>query len=101
MTDEAAIQAAVFSAIDTLNQTMAADQQVRLDLETALTGLESLAVTNLLVAIEDAVRDRVHAEISMTDEDTLDRLLSEEATPLRTVRTLVEYVGRLVDEAGS
>ena len=101
MSERAAVQGAVFTAIEALNQTMAADKQIELGLETPLAGLESLAVTNLLVALEDAVRDALQVEISMTDEDTLERLMSEEATPLRTVGSLVEYVSRLVDEARS
>lgn len=101
MTDRNAIQQAVLNAITTLNETMSEEEQIPLDPSAALAKLDSLAVTNLLVAVEQAVQDALNAEISMTDEQTLELILSAEATPLHTVQSLVEYVGRLLDEAGS
>ena len=100
MIDPRVIQEAVFTAIDTLNQTMSADKQVPRVADASLVDLDSLALTNLLVAVEDAVRAVLRTDISMTDEETLELIMSDEATPLRSAAALAQYVGRLVSEAG-
>jgi acyl carrier protein len=86
------IQTAVFLAIASLNETLPADGQIQLRTEASLGGLESLAITNLIVAVEDAMRDELDVEISLTDERTLALLESKELTPLRTVGTLIEHL---------
>jgi hypothetical protein len=95
------VRQAVTSAIASLNDTLPEPHRVRLEPGASLRHLESLAVTNLIVAVEDAVRDELGVEISLTDEQTLQLLESEETTPVRTVDTLVAHVARLVERAGA
>lgn len=95
------VRAAVLNAVETLNQTLAADAQLALDGHASLTALDSLAVTNLLVAVEEAAQEILHVNVSMTDERTLELIMSMEATPLRSVETLIDYVASLVDETAS
>lgn len=101
MTERNAVRAAVHRALEMLNAMLDEAAQVPIDDATALTGLDSLAVTNLLVAVEEAVRETLGVEISMTEERTLDLVLSEDATPLRTVATLIDHVAGLVEEAAA
>ena len=98
MTDQDRIETAVVRAVEILNQTLSSDEQVDLEPQTSLIELNSLAITNLLVAVEEAVREYLGVDISMTDDRTLDLLMSPEHTPLLSVRTLIDYVGGLVNE---
>ena len=98
MTDQNAVQEAVFRAIEMLNLTIARNKQLPRDAGMSLAGLDSLAITNLLIAVEDAVREVLRIDISMTDERTLELIMSDETTPLRTVATLVDYVTAMVTE---
>ena len=95
------IQTAVFLAIGSLNETLPADGQIPLRTEASLGGLESLAITNLIVAVEDAMREVLGVEISLTDERTLALFESKDLTPLRTVGTLIEHLRQSADGPSS
>jgi acyl carrier protein len=57
--------------------------------------LDSLALVALVVAVEQAVEDEFGVSLSLADE----RALSQRHSPYRTVGTLAEYAGTLIQEA--
>lgn len=101
MADHDAIQRAVHQALAVLNDTLGEQEQVPTTADTLLVELDSLGITNLIVALENAIFEELGEALSLTDEKTLNALQSPETTPLRTVQTLIEYVARLVDEGDS
>jgi hypothetical protein len=92
------VQAAVLAALESLNETLPPGDEVRLEADASLRDLESLAITNLVIAVEEAVWQHLRAVVSLTDDRTLGLLESEDLTPLRTVRTLTDHVRRLLAE---
>ncbi|MGH3117315.1 MAG: acyl carrier protein [Gaiellales bacterium] len=75
--------------------TIAAD----LGRDTALLGrdgvLDSMGLVALVVAVEQVIEDEYGVSVSLADE----RALSERKSPFKTVGTLAEYAGRLVEGA--
>ena len=96
MTDDR-VTKAIFAAIESLNDTLPPSHRVPVALEASLRDLESLAITNLIVAVEDAVREHLGVEISLTDEATLALLESPQDTPMRSIQTLVAHVAQAVE----
>jgi acyl carrier protein len=91
---------AVLAALADVNQQLAPADRLALEEDTALVGsdgkLDSLGVTNLVLAVEHRVAERFGFEIVLTDDETLanaDRVLA-------TVATLTERVAYLVRERG-
>lgn len=92
------VQTAVLAALESLNETLTPGHEVPLAADASLQDLDSLAMMNLIVAVEEAVWQHMQIVISLTDERTLGLLESEDLTPLRTVRTLTDHVRRLLAE---
>jgi acyl carrier protein len=92
------ILAAIYSAIDQLNRQNSDKPAVRKSTETALFGsasdLDSLALINLVVAVEENVETSLGVQITLVD----DRALSAPVSPFTTVETLTTYVEQLVME---
>ena len=67
--------------------------------ETPLLGrdgvLDSLGLVSLVVALEQTVEDAYGVSVSLADE----RALSERHSPFRTIGTLADYAGRLIEGA--
>jgi acyl carrier protein len=55
--------------------------------------LDSLGLVALVVAVEQAIEDEYGVSVSLADE----RALSEGKSPFRTIGTLADYAGRLID----
>jgi acyl carrier protein len=55
--------------------------------------LDSLGLVALVVAVEQAIEDAYGVSVSLADE----RALSEGKSPFRTIGTLADYAGRLID----
>jgi acyl carrier protein len=89
----AQLEAAVFRAIDKLNELLPEDQQLAKDRATILieegTNLDSLSVINLLVFIEDEISGAFGIELSLTGEDDTVELPAE---ALRTVGNLIDAI---------
>ena len=95
------IRDAVLAALASYNETLPDDSQISLEGDPSLRELDSLAVTNLIVAVEAEVAAVGDVEISLTDEETLRLLQDPEQTPLRSVATLCAHVARAVERARS
>ena len=82
----------IFGAIDEVNQQLRKDQRIKKSEETVLFGtserVDSLALINLVVEIEQRLEDACNISISLMD----DHLLSQEINPFETVATLATYI---------
>jgi len=58
-------------------------------------GLDSLGLVNLVVLVEQKVRDEMGVKISLADE----RALSQKDSPFISIHSLVQYVSTLVSES--
>lgn len=86
------VEQAVLTAIESLNETMPTEQQIGRTGDASLLDLDSLAITNLIITVEDAVQEQLDVTLVLTDERTLDLLADKDRSPLRNVATLVEHV---------
>ena len=66
MTARPKLKEAVYKALNAVNETLAPEEQLDIDIKSSLMELDSLGVTNLVVAVEDAVRSSMGLEISLT-----------------------------------
>ena len=87
----------IYRAMDEVNQTSPDDEKVENSEETVLLGagggIDSLKLTMLIVSIEQKVEEEFKAVISLVDSSTM----SEETSPFRKVRFLVEYIDSLLE----
>ncbi len=99
--DTRATEAAVFRAVDRLNELLAETQRVQKRREALLfadgTALDSLALINLLVFIEDEVRETFGLELILTAEENAECALHRES--LRTLGSLVDELHALLASA--
>jgi len=95
------IRDAVLMALASYNETLPNHLQISLEGDPSLRELDSLAVTNLIVAVEAEVAAAGDVQISLTDEETLRLLQDPEQTPLRSLATLCAHVARAVERARS
>jgi acetyltransferase-like isoleucine patch superfamily enzyme/acyl carrier protein len=99
-TDSAAdsrVVTAIYRAIDWINGELPSDRQLTKALETRLVGsqsvVDSMQLVNLIVAIEREVEDTFGVAVTLADE----RALSMKASPFRSVQSLADYIGTLVN----
>jgi acyl carrier protein len=90
---------AVFRAIDLLNDTVAETQRITNSADTTLvdTGgsLDSMAMVNLLIFVEDDVSANFGRELDLTGNEPLD------PQDLKTVGSLIDALFRRLSEPGS
>lgn len=91
-----AVEAAVYHAIDLLNETLAETQHVAKSPRTVLVDrggrLDSMAVVNLMVFIEDALASELELEIDLIGAHPL------APQDLKTVGTLIDALCRILSE---
>jgi acyl carrier protein len=91
-----AVLAAVYEAVDRLNETLPLDKQVPKALDTRLTGadgyLDSLGAVNLIVETEEAVEERLGVRINLGDEQAASRAVH----PMSSILLFVEYIQTLL-----
>ena len=94
----AAVEAAVFRAVDLLNELMEETQQLEKSRNAPLlekgSVLDSLAVINLLVSVEDQIKDTFGRELVLAGEDGTGELTPES---LQTVGSLIDAVQMLLE----
>ncbi len=56
--------------------------------------LDSMGLVSLVVAVEEAIEDQYGVSISLADQ----RAMSQKRSPFRSIGSLAEYAGRLIDE---
>ena len=90
MTDN--ITALIFESLDEVNSQLPPDRRVPKALETPLFGkdgrLDSLGMVNFIVVLEQKILNELKITINITD----DYFMAQQESPLRSVRTLEEYL---------
>ncbi len=93
------VLAALYGAMDELNESLPDGARLEKDLDAVLFGksdsIDSMDFVKLLIIFEEKVGDDADATISVMD----DRALSQDNSPFRTVRSLVDYTTKLLEEA--
>ncbi|MEA1927337.1 MAG: hypothetical protein U9N73_03960 [Candidatus Auribacterota bacterium] len=85
------VMAVIFDAFDEVNQLQPADRKLEKSNDApVLSQLNSLGMVNLIVAIENQIKDKFGVAISLTDEKAL------LANPLQTATTLADYITSLL-----
>jgi acetyltransferase-like isoleucine patch superfamily enzyme len=89
---------AIYRAIDWVNGELPPDRQLTKAPETRLVGsqsvVDSMRLVNLIVAIEREVEDTFGVAVTLADE----RALSMKASPFRSIQSLADYIGTLVNK---
>lgn len=57
--------------------------------------LDSMGLVSLVIAVEQAIEDELGVSVSLADA----RALSQRASPYRTIGSLAEYAGGLIEAA--
>ena len=87
--------ALVYEAIDQVNAQITTGEKIVKDPATPLLdsngGIDSLAMVNLVVGIEQIVFDKTGQSVTVVDEDAF----SSPDSPFRTVGTLAAYLDKL------
>ena len=99
MNDPENILAAIYRAVDWVNDELPPDQQLIKAPETRLLGsqsvLDSMHLVSLIVTIERELEDTFGMALTLADE----RALSMKESPFRTIESLASYTGVLINEA--
>jgi acyl carrier protein len=92
ITSEDAIRAAIFRAVDTLNETLAKTQQLRKSGDTVLIdskgSIDSMALVNLIVFVEDELAQAFGCQLDLTGGDPF------EERDLKTLGSMTEALCR-------
>ena len=90
------ILACIYDAIDDVNDRQPDDGKLDKSPETRLFGrhskLDSLGLVNLIVAVEENLRDELGVSFTLADE----RAMSQQRSPFISVRALADYIERLM-----
>jgi len=88
----------IFEAIDEINEQLPEKQRLTKAIDTVLYGefgtLDSLGLVNLVVATEQMLEETLDVSLTLTSE----KAISQKNSPFRTVRTLAEYISKLLEE---
>jgi acyl carrier protein len=94
---EKEIVALILETLEELREQEDVAVLVALDSDTPLFGrqgmLDSLGLVTLIVALEQKIEDKFGIPIALADE----RALSQRKSPFRSVGSLAEYAGGLID----
>ena len=86
------ILAAIYRAVDWINEELRADRRLIKAPETRLLGpqsvLNSLELVSLIIAIEREIEDAFGIALTLADE----RALSMKASPFRSIQSLADYI---------
>jgi acyl carrier protein len=95
------VTAVIYSALSELNLQLPKGEQVEQSLSTVLFGaggrLDSLALANLIVIVEEKLETAFGFQIDLTQDDPF----SSETGHFRTVQSLVGYISGLVEQRSS
>ncbi len=88
----------IFEIIDDINQQLPRKHNLKKSLDTSLFGptgnLDSLGIVNLIVAVEQKIREVFGVRITLANE----RAMSQNDSPFETIGTLVDYIYSLLQE---
>jgi acyl carrier protein len=101
MNESESILAAVYRAIDWVNEELPADRKLIKAPETQLLGaesvLDSMRLVTLIVTTEREIEETFGIALTLADE----RALSMEASPFQSVKSLADYVASLMRETNN
>ena len=93
-----AVQEIIFQALNNINDERSPVDQLVIEPETRLFGtdaaLDSLSLVSVIVDVEGAVTDAVGRDICLTD----DQAMSQAVSPFTDVKSLTDYILRLLSE---
>ena len=88
----------VWGAVDQINATANEGELIAKEPDTPLLGsddgIDSLCFVNLIVALEEQIQQKKNKSVLIVSEETL----ALEEHPFRTVRTLADYLEKLLDD---
>ena len=88
---------AIYEAVDEVNTQLPQGRQLEKSPDTVLFGesgkLDSLGLVSLIVATEQKAGDKFDVALTLADE----RAMSMHRSPFRSIGTLAEYVGLLLE----
>ena len=93
------ILAAIYRAVDWINDDLPADRKLIKAPETRLLGpesvLDSMRLVSLIVTTEREIEDAFGVALTLADE----RALSKNESPFRSIQALADYIGTLITDA--
>ena len=96
MADQEKLVQAIFAAVDALNDQLPKGVRVAKSLEAPLYGqgghLESIDLVNLIIEVEEKVKDAFDVSITIAD----DRAVSSRNSPFVTLGALTNHVSELI-----
>jgi len=101
MNDLEKIIAAVYRAVDWVNDELPPDRQLIKAPETPLLGaqsvLDSIHLVSLIVTTEREIEEAFAVALTLADE----RALSMKESPFRSIQSLADYIALRINEAGN
>jgi len=98
MIDTEKILQAIYSGVDEINELREKDAQVEKSTDTVLYGpsgnLDSIALVNLVVAIEQNIEEEFGLPIILADE----KAMSQRTSPFKMIEALAQYISSLLNE---
>lgn len=98
MTNNERITNVIFSAVEEVNDQLPRKQRLEKSIDTILFGksgkLDSLALVNLIVAVEEKIQEEFGVTVTLADE----RAMSRTNSPFKSLGTLADYVALLLEE---
>ena len=89
----------IYESVDAVNEFLPKEQRLEKKASTVLTGgsLDSMGMTNLIVALETGIQERMGKEISIIEELNI----SKESNPFQTINTLLGSLTELLERKSS
>ena len=101
MNSKILIQEIIFDSLKNINEGLSESKKLEITIDTPLYGihgtLDSMALVNLILEVEDTINVKFNTNILIVDE----RALAKENSPFKTVAAFVNYVAELVNNATS
>ena len=88
----------VYNVIDEINEQLHEEDQLKKSVDTALfgasSGLDSLGLVRIIIAVEQEIEDNLGVTVALADE----RAMSQKYSPFRTVGSLLNYIEMILEE---
>jgi len=99
MNGNAKVLESIFAVIDATNAELPGNRRLQKSAETILFGqgaaLDSLGLVSFVLAMEQKIARDFGIALSLTDE----RAMSQQRSPFRTIGTLADYIGQLLQRS--
>ena len=99
MNDSASMLAAIYRAIDWINEELPVDRKIKKAPETKLLGpesvLDSMRLVTLIVTTEREIQEAFGVALTLADE----RALSMRSSPFRSIQSFADYAAGLLKQS--